>query len=223
MKRRDFYTKCTAGILGMGLTGCSATKPRKIQLWKELSHFSPRPSGTMPITEIGETGIKVSKLGFGSHIRKDMVPYRKQREQVIREAYDLGINLFDVYDNEMECYQYEPMGKFLKPIINDVVISTSMKTYEGRTMEQEFERRLRLFGRDYIDMVRCHAFGPNHPRWSAQWEYAEKLFKYKEKGYIRAVGIPIHDLKDIDIVLDTFPMDYVIFPYNFYHNILRRI
>ena len=224
MKRREFMRHGIAASAVLNTLGCSGinsvTVPsKKVQLWKELSHFSPRPEGTMPMKEIGKTGIRVSQLGFGSHIRKEMVGFDLQREYVIREAYDLGINLFDVYDGELECYQYEPMGRFLKPVINDVVISISMKTYEGRTMEQEFERALMLFGRDYIDLVRCHAVSPDHKRWKEHWTYAEKLLRYKEQGKIRAVGVPIHTLDDLGIVLDTYPIDYVIFPYNYYHNI----
>jgi predicted aldo/keto reductase-like oxidoreductase len=224
MRRREFIRLGILASAGVNTIGCGGFKSvmvpsKKVQLWKELSHFSPRPSGTMPMNEIGKTGIRVSQLGFGSHIRKEMVGYNLQREYVIREAYDLGINLFDVYDGELECYQYEPMGRFLNPIIDDVVISISMKTYEGRTMEQEFERALRLFGRDYIDLVRCHAVSPDHARWKEHWIYAEKLLRYKEQGKIRAVGVPIHSMEDLGIVLDTYPIDYVIFPYNFYHNI----
>ncbi len=225
MQRRKFITQGLAATAGMGAFGCSGLRSinvpsKKVQLWKELSHFSPRPEGTMPMNDLGNTGIKVSRLGFGSHIRKEMVGFDKQREYVIREAYDLGINLFDVYDGELECYQYEPMGRFLKPILNDVVISISMKTYEGRSVEEEFERALRLFGRDHIDLVRCHAQTPDHARWKDHWGYAEKLFRYKEQGKIRAVGVPIHVMDDLGIVLDHYPIDYVIFPYNFYHNIV---
>ena len=224
MRRREFIRNGIAASAGISTLGCSGfnkvTVPsKKVQLWKELSHFSPRPAGTMPTNEIGTTGIRVSQLGFGSHIRKEMVGYDLQREYVIREAHDLGINLFDVYDGELDCHQYEPMGRFLKPIIDDVVISISMKTYEGRTMEQEFERALSLFGRDHIDLVRCHAVSPDHKRWKEHWGYAEKLLRYKEQGKIRAVGVPIHNMKDLGIALDSYPIDYVIFPYNFYHNI----
>jgi len=219
MKRRDFIAKSGPAAFGLGLAGCGSRPAKKISLWKEQAYFTPRPRGTMPMAELGSTGIMLSKFGFGSHIRKDIVSYEKQREYMIREAYDLGINIFDVYDSELECYQYEPMGRYLKPIINEVVISLSMKTFEGRTFEQEFERYLRLFGRNYIDLVRCHAFGPDDPRWKEHWIFAEKLFRYKEKGLVRAVGIPIHDMKNLNVVFDTYPIDYVLFPYNFYHNI----
>ena len=59
-------------------------------------------------------------------------------------------------------------------------------------MEEEFERALRLFGRDHIDLVRCHAVTPDDTRWKEHWTFAEKLFRYKEQGKIRAVVVPIH-------------------------------
>ncbi|MBN1293610.1 MAG: hypothetical protein JXB48_17350, partial [Candidatus Latescibacteria bacterium] len=44
-------------------------------------------------------------------------------------------------------------------------------------------------------------------------------FKFKEKGLIRAVGAPIHDMKHVDMLVGKVPIDYILFPYNFYHNI----
>ena len=73
MKRRDFITKGAAGAVGMGFAGCGAVKPQKVKLWREQAYFTPRPKGTMPMTELGTTGIKISKFGFGSHIRKDII------------------------------------------------------------------------------------------------------------------------------------------------------
>lgn len=37
----------------------------------------------------------------------------------------------------------------------------------------------RLFGKDCIDLVRTHAYWPDHPTWGEHWTFAEKLFKYK--------------------------------------------
>ena len=213
MKRRNFMTKGAAAALGMGLTGCSAIKPKKIKLWKEIAPYTHRPGGIMPMGEIGKTGIKVSKFGFGSHIpyeRGDTWSYNKVREHMIHEAYDLGIRVFDVYDIEQKFQQYEPFGKQIAPFKNDVVISISFKNYDGRTPEQELERDLRLFGRDYIDLARVLK-PADDPIW-------EKLFSWKEKGYIRAVGAPIHSWQHFDMIFDKVPVDYMLFPYNFYHN-----
>ena len=227
MKRRSFIKKGALGTITLGTLGCSAlrTKYKLEQKLPDLSDLSfevtmPKPSGgTMPYGEIGSTGIKVSKFAFGSHISQSLLTYEKERQVMIREAYELGINFFDIYEKRWNIFQYEPMGRHLSPFIKDVVISIFMDPYDGRTVEQEFERALKLLGRDYIDMVRTQAFSPE----DSYWNHWETLFKLKEKGYIRAVGMPLHFTEEIPKTLalyETYPFDYVIFPYNFYHNVI---
>ena len=214
MKRRGFLAAGLAGAAA-GIAGCAGVAVKQELAPHAFDRMGKKPVGTMPTGVIGNTGIRVSKFGFGSHMRKDIVPFAKEREWMIREAHELGITLFDVYDKEQECFQYEPMGRFLKPVINDVVFSMTLTPWENRTHEQQFEYDLRLFGRGYIDMVRLHAYSST----SAEWKQWDLLFKLKEQGKIRAVGIPIHNLDDIREPLEKkLPLDYVIFPFNFYHN-----
>ena len=228
MRRRDFIQKGLAGSIALGTTGCSVIGRRRIALKGDrslpespevfLKVTKPKPSGgTMPMGEIGTTGIKVSKFAFGSHMSKDLLKFEKERARMIREAHDLGITLFDIYEQNWRIYQYEPMGRHLAPIINDVNISIDLVPYDGRTAEQEFERALKLLGRDYIDLVRSHAKSPDD---SSSWESWEKMLKFKEQGKIRAIGLAVHFEKEIEAVLAEIPIDYVIFPYNFYHNLL---
>ncbi len=224
MKRREFISASASGALGMGLSGCSNLGGTPVKYaWNQPMDFRtkvPKPQGTMPMAKIGKTGIKVSKFGFGSHTSVEIAKHEKERMWMIREAYDLGINLFDVYEKEFGLFQYEPMGRYLAPMINDVVISISLLPYDGRSTAQQLENDLRLFGRDYIDLVRIHALGPNRATTgnSDKWEWWEDLFRFKEQGKIRAVGVPIHVLEDVYPLIDTYPLDFVIFPYNFYHN-----
>ncbi len=214
MIRRDFLKACAPVVVGAGIAGCSSVKVTQKLSPHAFDKEVRKPVGTMPYGEIGVTGINVSKFGFGSHVRKDIVPFEKEREWMVKEALDLGVNFFDVYDHEQQCYQYEPMGRYLAPVINDVVISISILPWEGRTLEQEMERDLRLFGREYIDMVRIHSYSPDSPDWY-QWE---QLFKWKEEGKIRAVGVPIHSVSDAMEPIKNYPIDYVFFPFNYYHN-----
>ena len=222
MKRRDFLASSATGTVGLGLSGCSNMRMGSIEIKQERTPLEfekkvPKPIGTMPMAELGKTGIKISQFGFGSHMRGELRKREDIREWMIREAYDLGMNLFDVYDVEGNNFQYEPMGRYLAPMINDVVISISLWPYEGRTPEQELERDLRVFGRDYIDLVRIHHY-KTHRDDISEWDWWEKLFKLKEKGYIRAVGIPVHRREDLKAPLAELPLDYIILPYNFYHN-----
>ena len=220
MKRRDFFAKSAVGVLGAGLAGCSM-KPGKVRIGPEPMPFSfgdnyPKPKGgSMPMNDLGRTGMKVSAFGFGSHMRPYLRPYERERERMIRDAHELGINIFDVYDKEHEVYQYEPMGRFLKPIINDVLVSIALLPYDDRTLEQELERDLRCFNRDHIDLVRLHVYSKDDKRWG-QWD---QVFKWKEQGKIRAVGVPIHYYENLFPLIDTYPIDYVVYPYNFFMNI----
>ncbi len=214
MKRRNFLTAGVTGAVAAGLGGCGRVGVRQELAPHAFDRKGAKPVGNMPTGEIGKTGIKVSKFGFGSHIRKDIVPFAKEREWMIREAHELGVTLFDVYDHEQGCYQYKPMGQFLKPVINDVTISITLTPWDNRTPEQQFEYDLKCFGRDYLDMVRIHSYRSTDDNWG-QWDY---LFKWRDQGKIRAVGIPIHNLDDIREPLEKLPLDYVIFPFNFYHN-----
>ena len=226
MKRREFIAKGTAGAFSVGLSGCSVfgRKPLKVKQERtpvEMDKKVAKPKGTMPVAELGKTGIKVSKFGFGSHMTQELVKYTKEREWMVREALDLGVNFFDVYDYEFRVFQYEPMGRYLADVINDVVISITMSPGDGRTVEEEMERVLRLFGRDYIDLVRIHAWkrDENYPyQLGHKWDWWEKLYKFKEKGYIRAVGVPVHTREDLKMPLADLPLDFVILPYSFYHN-----
>ena len=225
MKRRNFIKGAAVSALGAGLAGCSSIGSEKIQLTPEGVPFSfgdnyPKPKGgSMPRGELGKTGIKVSKFAFGSHMRPQLVPYTRERERMLRDAYELGVNVFDVYDVEHGIFQYAPTGKYLAPMINDVVISIAIRPYDGRTLEEELHRDLKLFGRDYIDMVRIHAWAPDNPEHGKDWWMWEQLFKYKEQGKIRAVGLPIHTWEDLKAPLEAYPLDYVIFPFNFFHSI----
>ncbi len=226
MKRRAFIKNSAAASSVAAVSGCSIMLRRTIRLERDvelrrdpsilkITRNKPSP-GTVPTGDIGSTGIRVSKFAFGSHMSQDLLPYEKEREFMIREAYDMGINLFDIYDQSWNIHQYEPMGRHLAPIINDVVISVDMVPADGLSVSQEFDRIRRLLKRDHIDMVRLHARSLDNSMWN-EWE---TLLGMKEKGNIRAVGLAFHFISEADIVIPRVPVDYVIFPYNFYHNII---
>ena len=226
MKRRDVLKLYSCGMLCAGINGCSLVRPVKINLRPEGVPFSfgdnyPKPQGgTIPKKELGRTGIMVSALGFGSHMRMPLVPYERERERILRDAFEYGVNLYDVYDIEGgKIYQYEPTGRHLAPVINDVLISINLSPYGGRSPEEELHRDLRLFGKDSIDLVRIHAWAPDDPKFGEIWWMWDELFRFKEQGKIRAVGVPVHSWKDLKKPLETYPLDFVMIPYNFYHNI----
>lgn len=228
MRRRTFVSKALAGLAALNTMGC-ASMGKKIELNRGQVEYSPeilkdkrpRPKGTMPMREIGSTGIKVSQFTFGSHMTKSLIPYEKEREFMIREAHDLGINIFDIYDNST--HQFEPMGRYLEPIKNEVLVSIHATEYgavyegnpEALPVDKGIEKMLRVLRRDCIDLARNYCHTPD----SESMKNWDILFKLKEKGDIRSVGTPVHFPHQLDPILDVYPIDFVVFPFNFYHNL----
>ena len=103
MKRRAFVGKALAGFAALETIGCSSFR-KKIELNRGQVTYSPeilkekwpRPKGTMPMRKLGTIGIEVSNFTFGSHMTGELIPYAKEREFTIREAYDLGSYTFDI-------------------------------------------------------------------------------------------------------------------------------
>jgi predicted aldo/keto reductase-like oxidoreductase len=220
MKRRSFLYSGLAGSAVFFAGGCSRAGVKGKVIRPKLIDFDPEtlkvtvqkpPAGIMPMGEVGKTGIKVSRFTFGSHIPPGLIPLKQERRKMIHAAIEYGVNLVDVYAD-----QYEAMPGHLEPFKDKVLLSTMGGRTENRTAEKELEHILQLFKRDHIDFVRMYSQTPKDANWP-DWEV---LFKLKEKGYIRAIGIPIHFMPELDTVLNTYPIDYVVFPYNFYHNIV---
>ena len=168
-------------------------------------------SSDIETTELGTTGIMVSKFGFGSHVLSEHRNNKSLREYMIRTAYDYGVTTFDVYNDHTK---YEDVGKYLAPVINDVVLSINQRMVnKNTTIGEVVDYALNAFNRDTIDMVRMG--------WGINENYWAELFDYREQGKVRAVGVATHDpdTQSIQELIDTYPFDFVLMPYNFYHNI----
>ena len=89
---------------------------------------------------------------------------------------------------------------------------------EALPVDKGIEKMLRVLRRDCIDLARNYCHTPD----SESMKNWDVLFKLKEKGDIRAVGTPVHFPHQLDPILDVYPIDFVVFPFNFYHNLNYR-
>jgi aryl-alcohol dehydrogenase-like predicted oxidoreductase len=118
----------------------------------------------------GNTGIKVSVLGFGAgHIGSENFP-EKEVESLLNIVLDSGITLIDT----ARAYglSEERIGKYLKRRRNEFVLSTKVgygiEGYENWTYEcvrAGIDQALRLLQTDYIDIVHLHSC----PLGTLQW------------------------------------------------------
>jgi aryl-alcohol dehydrogenase-like predicted oxidoreductase len=172
--------------------------------------------GGMVYRRLGRTDMDVSLLSFGSHTDPvDRVragpgktvltePGQAKRDRIVTRAFDLGVNLLDVYASEG---QWEPAARVVKGRRHKVLVSLAHEI-----TPPEIDRGAKLFG--HVDLYRFHTAqidGPTLENW-------DLLRKAKEAGKIRAIGIATHiEPTMLAALRELEGIDYLFFPYNFIH------
>lgn len=208
MKRRDMIRKTALGTAALGL-GAGTLKAKE----KVVIPHLPKPlSQEMKYRPLGKTGITVSLLGFGSHLSDENLKDPKGRNRQIQEAIENGITLFDIYNHSV-FHQFEPMARSLEGKRQKVILSLVAVEPDVRT---EIEGALRTFNTDCIDCYRIVYRDPDpHTKGDADLDI---LFKMKEEGKIRAVGVVAHEEAGLLYTVQNKPVDYIMMPINFHHN-----
>ena len=198
MDRRSFISRM--GILAGATSATSCLKsPAKIKI-KE---------GYIPKATLGKTGIKVSRLGFGSHLKEELIADPEYRDRMIKTAYDRGVNFYDVYDHS-GYKQFQPMSESIRDFRKNVVVSL-VSVQKPENMQSEIDGALKTFKTDYIDLYRLYTVDDDR---------IATMEKNKKEGKIRAIGVVEHDVKKINGFIDSYGdvLDYVMIIYNFHHN-----
>ena len=201
MKRRSFLKGIGTTSASLPFAGCSIISGSNYETYE--------PKGIMPKRTLGKTGIEVSALGCGSHLKKELIADPETRDRIIQLCLRGGINIFDVYEDG-GFKQFKPMGNSLKGVRKDTVVSLCIERSTDR-MQDEIDGALRDFHTDYIDLYRLYAVDD---------ERYDILRKNKQAGKIRAIGVVSHDEPTMMGYLDRYgdTLDYVMIIYNFHHN-----
>lgn len=142
---------------------------------------------------LGNTGIEVSRLCFGS---LTMTPFQanlsiKEGADLIVYAYERGINFIDtaeIYEN------YGYIRQALKSIPReDYVISTKTYAYTKELARESLDKALKELNLDYIDIFLLHEQESEHTI-RGHYPAIEYLLQQKKAGKIRAVGISTHKI-----------------------------
>jgi predicted aldo/keto reductase-like oxidoreductase len=208
MKRRDMICKTALGAAALGAGGCSRAATEKVVIPRKPA-AEPRE---MTYRTLGKTGIRVSLLGFGSHLNDENLKDPKGRDRQIREGFENGINLYDIYDHSV-FHQFKPMAASLAGKRRNVVISLVAVEPDVRS---EIEGALRTFNTDHIDLYRIvYRDADSHTKGDGDLDI---LFRMKEEGKIRAVGVVAHNEEGLLYAVQNKPIDFIMMPINFHHN-----
>ncbi|NLC04432.1 MAG: aldo/keto reductase [Tissierellia bacterium] len=162
---------------------------------------------------LGKTGFEVSVVGFGG-----IPAQRLDKEQVLellREAYDQGMNFIDTARGYMA--SEELIGYGLEKLGRDkfyLATKSMSKTYEG--IIDEFNLSLSLLRTDYIDLYQFHnvkSFEEYDQIMGDNGAY-KAVKELQEQGKIREIGISSHSKDVLDMVIDTGFFNTIQYPYN---------
>lgn len=176
--------------------------------------------------KFGNTGVEISALGFGcmrfpeSEVDgKWTVDYEKSTE-MLRHAYELGVNYFDTAYYYCHENSEIAVGKALKPIRDKVYISTKCpmeNVKEKGDYRKLLEESLAKLDTDYIDFY--HFWAINKQVFDEKilgFGLIEEALKLKAEGKIRHISFSFHDdPKYINYILDKAPeMETMLVQYN---------
>ena len=172
----------------------------------------------MRYRRLGRTGIEVSELSFGSHLKKANKEDPEGRCRQIHAGLDCGINLFDIYEHSYK--QFAPMSAALAHVRDEVLLSLVTVWRAADEVMDEVEYALRVFERDAIDLYRL-VLRDDHDDGDRRME---GLLKAKEQGKIRAIGGVVHYPEHLLHGLRRYPeaIDYAMAPASFCAPLLIR-
>ncbi|HHT50073.1 MAG TPA: aldo/keto reductase [Eubacteriaceae bacterium] len=161
----------------------------------------------MEYKDLGNTGLKVSKLCFGGltvgPLQANLTP--EEGGKIIAFAMEKGVNFIDTAD----LYNtYPHIKKAMEFSKRELIISTKSYDYEKKGAESSFHKALKLLGRDYIDIFMLHEQESIHTI-KGHWEAFEYFLKEKKKGNIRAVGISTHKVEVVKLASKIPEVDVI--------------
>ena len=203
--RREFLAGSLVGasglLLGSTLTGCES----KISRPAQSKTFDP-----WEIVPLGNTGIKVTRVGFGTGMSggrhsSNQVRLGKEKFQgLLKEAYDRGCRLFDCAD----MYGSHP---YIIPALHGIprdkfTIVSKMMIWDPPVEEKEkplvtIDRFLKELNTDYIDLLLLHCMMA--PDWNKTLKpYMDGMSEAKAKGKVRALGVSCHSMDALKVAAE---------------------
>ena len=141
---------------------------------------SDRYNGSMPYRQCGKSGLKLPAVSLGLwHNFGDATPFQAQRD-LLRTAFDLGINHFDLANNygppygSAETNFGEHMRRDFKPYRDELIISSKAgwDMWPGpygvgggsrKHVLASLDQSLKRMGLDYVDIFYSHRFDLDTP------------------------------------------------------------
>ncbi len=185
INRRSFFKGLGSGMLGLGAFNFVNKPVLGSPVSTEEENPEPR---IMRYNTLGKTGLRVSDISFGG---ADLFS-----ENVVRYAFDLGVNLFDTAETYANGKSEEYIGRGLKGVRDKAAIITkyifrgsSSTSYDN--LKARVEKSLKRLQTDYLDILFFQ--GLNNPVAFKDEALKEAVEKLKKEGKVRFSGFSTHN------------------------------
>lgn len=178
----------------------------------------------MQYRDFGNTGVKISALGFGAMRFKEFEKngewyVEDQAIDVIHRAFELGVNYIDTAYGYCHGNSEIVVGRALKGWRNRIYLSTKLPTHmvTAKGDYRKFlEEQLTKLDVDYIDFYHFH--GLNRDRFEnvvLKYDLLSEAQKAKEEGLIRHISFSFHDDPEVlKMLVDTGIFETLLCQYN---------
>jgi aryl-alcohol dehydrogenase-like predicted oxidoreductase len=142
---------------------------------------------------LGKTGIKLSRLGFGtgSNNGREQTDLGKEGfNKLIHYAYDQGITYIDTSDSYRT---FEWISDAVKGLPREKLFIQSKMDRKPDNVLAAIDNYRKVFNTDYIDSLLVHCM--TRGQWTDEWKRIMDAFnEAQEKKWIRAKGVSCHSL-----------------------------
>ena len=126
----------------------------------------------MHYRRLGRTGIKVSEISLGAWVTFGAQISDKTAIELVREAYDAGVNYFDNADMYAKGCAEQVLGLAVKDIPRETIVLSSkvfFPSFEGvngrglsrKHITESIHASLKRLEQDYLDIYFCHRYDPD--------------------------------------------------------------
>jgi len=151
---------------------------------------------------LGQTGLKVHRLGFGG------IPIQrvdeKQAIETVLHAVNSGVDFIDT--SRAYTTSEERIGRALQQTDRKVVLASKSHSRSADGMRRDIDTSLKNLKTDFIDLYQCH-FVKDKEEFAkivSQGGCLEAMLKAKEEGLIGHIGLTSHSL---DLLADALEQD----------------
>jgi uncharacterized protein len=179
----------------------------------------------MKYNSFGNTGVKISQLGFGTmrfpmvKVNDKNVVDEEKTIEMIHRAYELGVNYYDTAYFYCENQSEIALGKALKGIRDKVYVSTKSPGHlikKSGDYRKILEEQLKKLDMDYIDFYHFHGIGyDGFMELDKNTGWLGEAVKAKEEGLIKHISFSFHDKPENMIkLIDLGVFESVLCQYN---------